>query len=73
MKQTIKFNVALDITFHEYDSRTKNRRAASHIKRWIKDTLDSHCSFIPIYVERDENGSYIEDCTRKSKIKVEKL
>ena len=64
----IKHRILIEIeaSFHAYDSDAKNKRAKKHIETWIMDSIDRH---VPIYAEKDENGSYIEDCTRKIKVK----
>lgn len=66
------FTVKCKITvpFYEYGTKAKNTKARNQIKRWIKETLVGDCSFISLYVERDEFGSPIEDCSGPTKIKV---
>ena len=69
--------VNLDVTctfktsFHSYKSAAKNKRAVNAIKKWVRETLENECSYIPIYVETDGHGSVIEDTSRRlSHIKI---
>lgn len=59
----------IEVPFHPYEKESLNKKAERSIKRWVKDTLTNHASYIPMYVEESE-GSFIEDVSRKTTIKV---
>tara|TARA_Y100000034_G_scaffold43496_3_gene53127 strand:- start:42850 stop:43056 length:207 start_codon:yes stop_codon:yes gene_type:complete len=59
--------IEVEVPFHEYDTAAKNKKARQDIKNWLKESLRD---YIPLYVERDKNGSFIEDCSNKIKAKV---
>jgi len=62
--------VEIEVPFHEYDNIKKNTKAMSQIKRWIISAIREESLFVPLYVDKDENGSVIEDATGKSKAKI---
>ena len=64
----VKCTIEITAEYHKYDKEVTNRSADKHIRRWIKESMND-LRHIPIYAEKDENGSYIEDCTRKVTIK----
>lgn len=69
-KRTVRVLVELEIPYEEYKTKAQNSRADASIRRWISETARSELSFIPLYVEKEPDGSYIEDCTSKAKIVV---
>lgn len=54
------FLIRVDATFFEYPSGNKNKKAISFIEKYTRDILRYENS-VPIYIEKDENGSAIED------------
>ena len=61
----ILLNIDLTIPFYSYGSKDKDSAAKRAIKHWIKETLETHLSYIPLYAEKDNNGAWIEDSTQK--------
>lgn len=66
----MKINIEIDVDFSPYDTKRKNERAETSIRAWVLEVVRDSCSYIPMYIERDCNGSMIEDCTKKSRIKI---
>ncbi|MEE8113880.1 MAG: hypothetical protein V3T23_05950 [Nitrososphaerales archaeon] len=64
--------VYLEVPYEGYSSKAKNNKADAEIRRWVRETAQNELSFIPLYVEKEPDGSYIEDVTDKSKIKVKR-
>lgn len=64
----MKFNIEIEAKYYPYSTKAKNKKADAQIKKWIKSLLEFE--HIPLYIEKDENGSYIEDCTKQIKIKL---
>jgi hypothetical protein len=64
--------VEVTVPFYSYDNTNKNAKAERDIVRWVKDTLVNEASYIPLYVEKD-GPSYIEDCTRKTSVKIKDI
>ena len=64
--------VYLEVPYHEYNTKAKNSKADAEIRRWVRETVQNELSFIPMYVEKEPDGSYIEDVTDKAKIKVKR-
>ena len=69
-KRTVRVLVELEVPYHEYKTKAQNNRAASQIRRWVRDTARNEFRFIPLYVEKEPNGSYFEDVTEKARMKV---
>lgn len=67
MKNKVKVTIEVEASFWPYNTKRKNERAARHICRWLKETVQNGASFIPIYVEKD-GTSPIEDAA-EAKIK----
>lgn len=65
-----KFSVEIEVPFEPYKTAKLNRKAINHIKRWITEALQQDLSFIPLYIEKDEHGSSIEDCSCRTKFTV---
>ncbi len=68
--KTVKVKVEMEVPFHSYGTKAKDAKAVAHIRRWIRDTLTNGAGYIPLYVERDEHGGAIEDCTNKTKVRL---
>ena len=68
--RTVKIVVELEIPYEEYDSEKTNRRAEKSMFRWVRDTVKESLNFVPFYPEKAENGSWIEDCSKKVKSKT---
>ena len=66
----MKIFVEIDVPYHPYPTKQLNRKADSYIKRWIKELLVNEASFIPLMVEKDKSGAWIDDCSNKTRIKV---
>ena len=73
--RSIKFTCEIEVPFHEYKTKKLNKKAFSYIKRWLRDCFKntSQLNFIPLYVEKDEDGCWIEDACSESKIKILKI
>lgn len=67
-----KLNIKIDVSvmFEEYASKRMNKSVEKQIRTWLKDTLNNCAAYIPFYVEEDDNGSMVECCTRRTKVKV---
>lgn len=65
-----KVDVSIFIEYEKYPTKKMNLSAKRQIRAWIKYTLNNEAGYIPFYVEQNENGSIIEACTRKTKIKL---
>ena len=61
----VQINVNINTSFGSYGDKV-DKRIIKSITRWIRNTLEMDCSYIPLYP-----GDAIEDSTYKSKIKVE--
>lgn len=72
MKEKLKVNIKLEVPFESYPTEKLNDKARAHIVKWIKDSLKMELGFIPLYVEKDEAGAWIEDSTGPIKITVNK-
>lgn len=70
MLKTIKVKVEVEVPFHSYGTEAKDARAVGDIRRWIKSSLTRECSYIPLYVDKDDSGATIEDSTSKTKVKL---
>lgn len=68
LKETIV--VTIEVPFYSYENKKLDDLARREIKRWIKETVENELSYIPMYVEKDNHGSYLEDCSRKTKISI---
>lgn len=66
-KENFKIQIELEIPFEKYESKAKNRQAKSQIKKWIKDVLKEY--HIPLYIDKEVTGSFIEDSTEQIKVK----
>jgi hypothetical protein len=42
------------------------KKSRKGIKKWVKETLESHADLTPLYVE----GDIIENCNEKTSVKV---
>ena len=60
--EEFKMIVEVAVPFYSYGTKRKDRAARSQIKRWILESMKGRC--VPLYVEGDESGAYIEDATR---------
>ena len=60
---------SIEIPYHQYKAKKKNKRAETSIIRWAKDYLNA-LNYVPLYIERDKNGSAIEDTTEMARIKI---
>jgi hypothetical protein len=69
-KRVVKLTCEVTVPFETYAKEKLNKRAASQIEKWVRDTLRNEVSHIPLYVEMDDYGSSIEDCSGKAKIVV---
>ena len=69
----VKAICELEISFIPYDSKELNDDAVKFLKKWIKEILANELSHIPLNVEKDDDGYWMEDCTHKvtHKVRVE--
>jgi hypothetical protein len=63
MKNILTLTYQIKCPYESYDKKHLDKKAEKSIIFWLEDTLKSECSYVPMYVEKDENGSFIEDCT----------
>lgn len=68
-----KFTIEITVPFHEYDSIRKTKKAIMEIEKNIKESINDNLNFIPFYIEKDTNGSFIEDCSRRTKIIIKRV
>lgn len=67
-------DIRVEVPFESYKSVKLNKTAVRSIIKWIKGTLINGISFVPLYVEKNSScGSYIEDCSKKTKIKIKSV
>ena len=69
-KKNAIITISLRVPFHGYKTNILNKRALEGILNWTRETIKNELRFIPLYVEKDEYGSFIEDVTLKSSIAV---
>ena len=67
MKQVVKLTCELEIPYESYSNLSLYKKAEKSILNWIKGMFID-CFNIPLYIEKDDDGSYIEDCTGKIKV-----
>ena len=73
-KVKYKFKCEIEVPFSSgYSSKKDQAKAQKAVEKWIRECLKIDCSFIPIYIVKDEFGSYIEDCSKKTKTKVRQI
>ena len=68
--EKIKLTLEIEVQFHGYKTKRLNQKARTGIRKWIRDAAQHHLCFIPMYVEKGEDGSLIEDCSSRTKIKI---
>jgi hypothetical protein len=68
-KKNVKVVVEMNVSFESYNDKAKDGKAKNQIRKFVRDVLDD-CSYIPLYVERDDDGSDIEDVTHSTRIKI---
>lgn len=71
--QTEIVTVEIKVPYNSYSNKELNKKARSEIKRWIKETVEDELSFITMYVEKDPTGGAIEDCSKKTTIKIRSM
>jgi hypothetical protein len=72
-KITVKLQVNIDVPFVDYGKAKLNRRAVKAIKDWVEGTIKNELSFVTLYVEKDDKGCWIEDCSGFTKISVKEI
>lgn len=65
-------DLRISAPFSTYGDRKLDKKALKQIKRYIEEKVKDECNFLPLYVNKDENGEYIEGCTRKTSVKLTK-
>lgn len=73
MRTKVFITISAEVEFETYPTEKLNKRAMQSIRGWLKESMET-ARFIPLYVEQDDTGSYIEDCTKplgKTKILLE--
>lgn len=65
----INLLASIEISYYPYKNKKKNKKAETDIVRWVRSSLED-INYIPLYIEREENGSAIEDITQKARIKI---
>lgn len=72
----VKVIATATVEFFAYEHKSKavakklNQKAIRSIQRYVKELLNDEASFITVAAEKDDDGSDIEDCTRKCTWKV---
>ena len=67
----VKIKVSLTVPFVSYGTKKKDAKAAAAIRQWVRSIVSEELNFIPMYVELDEYGVAIEDCSRKTKVRFD--
>lgn len=70
MKRIANITVTLQTSFCSYENQAKDKKVLKQIAKYVKETLQNEASFIPLYIEKDEHGSAIEDSSKKSSIEI---
>lgn len=65
-----KLKLAIEVEFESYGNKRLDQKAIGCINKYILATLKNECGHIPLYIQKDENGSVLEDATKKLKIQV---
>lgn len=58
--------------FHTYGDKKRDKKALIQIKRYIEEKVKEECNFLPLHIDKDQDGHAIEDCTRKTSVKLTK-
>ena len=74
-KVVVKVTCELEVPFFSYEKKSLDKEAERQIKRWIKDALAGDVvtegiRYIPLFVEKDEDGELFDDSTGRVKLKV---
>lgn len=70
MKTKVTINISAEVEFETYSTEKLNKLAMQSIRGWLKESMDT-ARYIPLYVEQDDTGAYIEDCTKPlGKVKI---
>lgn len=67
-RKKVKFKTEIVLSFFPYDSKKKNERARSSLRRTIRNAL-RNSDFYAMYIEKDEGGSQIEDVAQVVSVK----
>ena len=70
MKKIVKVKCTIEIPFESYDKKKLNEKAVRSIKRWIRQTINEELSYIPLFIEKDDHGAFIEDTTGQTKTTI---
>lgn len=65
--RTVKIVCEFEVPFVEYETEKENQRAINSLQRWIKSMLTEDGAYIPLFVNKDDNGAYFDECSRKVK------
>jgi hypothetical protein len=74
-KKIVKVSIELEVPFHSYGTKAKDRKALAQIVRTCSDLLRTEWGFFPLMIEKEvgpnskSNGMYIEDATGVIKIR----
>lgn len=71
-RRVVHVLVEIAVPYEEYSSKAKNDRAAAQITRHVREIAREELSFIPLCIDKNADGSCIEDCSGESKIVVKR-
>lgn len=69
-KEHAKFVIEVEYAWDPFTTKQKNQRAANALKRWLHDLIDFEAAGPPLFIDKDENGSAIEDYAECVKFSV---
>ena len=68
-RRQVKILIEITTEFESYDNDELNELAFQDIREYVEESFDV-LGYIPLYVEKNEHGSWIEDSTSEVKTKV---
>jgi len=68
--KTVEVTCKIKVVFNSYNKKSLDKKAMNNIKKWIKESIIDECNYIPLYIKKNENGSFTENRSMKIKIYV---
>lgn len=65
-------DIQLSVPFKAYKDAALNNKALRQIKKYAKSVIAEQVNFVPLYVEKDRAGKVLEDCSKKTSVKITK-
>jgi len=69
-KETAKYMIFVEYAWDPYTTVQKNKRAAVALERWLHDLIHFEAAGPPLFIDKDENGSAIEDYAERVSLTV---